>query len=199
MSSDETRPVRKRLSREDRRRQLTAVAWQMVREEGTDALSLGRLSELAGVTKPVVYDHFETRNGLLVALYEEYDARQTAMLEVVLADCPVDLEARAAVIAAAYVDCVMTQGREIPGVSAALAGSPELEALKRGYEDPFLDRCRQALAPFAPGGDIGLAGLRLLVGAAEALSQAAASGEVEPGQAKAELSAGIVAMVRRQG
>ena len=198
MSSEEQARPRKRLSRSERRRQLIAVAWQMIREEGTDALSLGRLAELAGVTKPVVYDHFDTRNGLLVALYEEYDTRQSALLDRLLADCEATLQARSAVIAAAYVDCVMTQGQEMPGVVAALAGSPELEALKRGYEDPFLDKCRQALAPFAPTGDIGVAGLRLLVGAGDALAQAAASAEVEPGLAKEELSAAISAMVLRQ-
>ncbi len=80
MSSNDQARSRKRLSRDDRRRQLLDMAWQLVREEGTDALSLGRLAEQAGVTKPVVYDHFETRNGLLMALYQEYDARQSQML-----------------------------------------------------------------------------------------------------------------------
>ena len=42
------------MSREDRRRQLLSVAWQLVRNEGTDALTLGYLAERAGVTKPVV-------------------------------------------------------------------------------------------------------------------------------------------------
>jgi AcrR family transcriptional regulator len=198
MSSEHKPVARKRLSRDERRRQLLDVAWQLVREEGTDALSLGRLAEQAGVTKPVVYDHFETRTGLLVALYQEYDARQTAMLDQALAGCAADLAGRAWVIAEAYVDCVTTQGREIPGVSAALAGSPEMEALKRGYEGPFMDKCRQALAPFAPQGEIGVAGLWVLVGAADALSLAAASGELGAQAAKQELQATIVAMVLRQ-
>ncbi|WP_409266624.1 TetR/AcrR family transcriptional regulator [Pseudomonas sp. KCJK8521] len=198
MSSDDQGRSRKRLSREERRLQLLDVAWQLVREEGTDALSLGRLAEQAGVTKPVVYDHFETRTGLLVALYQQYDARQSRMLEQALARCDASLASRAGVIAAAYVDCVMSQGLEIPGVSAALAGSPEMEALKRAYEQPFLDKCREALARFSPSGNIGVAGMRLLVGAADALSQAAAAGELEVGQAKAELQAAIVAMVERQ-
>ncbi|KPM68145.1 TetR family transcriptional regulator [Pseudomonas putida] len=198
MSSDDQGRSRKRLSREERRRQLLDVAWQLVREEGTDALSLGRLAEQAGVTKPVVYDHFETRTGLLVALYQQYDARQSRMLEQALACCDASLASRAGVIAEAYVDCVMSQGLEIPGVSAALAGSPEMEALKRAYEQPFLDKCREALAGFSPSGNIGVAGMRLLVGAADALSQAAAAGELEVGQAKAELRAAIVAMVERQ-
>ena len=54
MSSDDQTRSRKRLSRDERRRQLLDVAWQLVRDEGTDALSLGRLAEQAGVTKPVV-------------------------------------------------------------------------------------------------------------------------------------------------
>ncbi|WP_087501220.1 TetR/AcrR family transcriptional regulator [Pseudomonas sp. SID14000] len=198
MSSDDQTRSRKRLSRDERRRQLLDVAWQLVREEGTDALSLGRLAEQAGVTKPVVYDHFETRTGLLVVLYQQYDARQTRMLEQALVRCDASLASRAGVISEAYVDCVMSQGREIPGVSAALAGSPEMEALKRAYEQPFLDKCREALVGFSPSGNIGLAGMRLMVGAADALSQAAAAGELDAGQAKAELQAAIVAMVERQ-
>lgn len=110
MSSDDQAHSRKRLSRDERRRQLLDVAWQLVREEGTDALSLGRLAEQAGVTKPVVYDHFETRTGLLVALYQQYDARQTRMLEQALVRCDASLASRAGVIAEAYVDCVMSGG-----------------------------------------------------------------------------------------
>ncbi|MCO3771117.1 helix-turn-helix transcriptional regulator, partial [Pseudomonas aeruginosa] len=60
---------RRRLSRDERQRQLLEVAWRLVREEGTEALTLGRLAEQAGVTKPVVYDHFGTRARLLAALY----------------------------------------------------------------------------------------------------------------------------------
>lgn len=198
MSSDDPTRTRKRLSRDERRLQLLDVAWQLVRNEGTDALSLGHLAERAGVTKPVVYDHFETRTGLLVALYQQYDARQCQMFEQALTRSDASLASRARVIAEAYVDCVMSQGLEIPGVSAALAGSPEMEALKRAYEQPFMDRCREALAGFSPSGTVGAAGMRLLLGAADALSQAAAAGELEAGQAKAELQAAIVAMVERQ-
>ena len=106
--------TRRRLSREDRQRQLLDVAWRLVREEGTDALTLGHLAEQAGVTKPVVYDHFVTRQGLLAALYGEFDARQTALMEAALADGEPTLAGRAAVIASSYVDCVLAGGREIP-------------------------------------------------------------------------------------
>ena len=79
-SPDDPSP-RRRLSRDERQRQLLEVAWRLVREEGTEALTLGRLAEQAGVTKPVVYDHFGTRARLLAALYQDYDLRQTALME----------------------------------------------------------------------------------------------------------------------
>ncbi len=188
---------RRRLSREERQRQLLDVAWRLVREEGTDALTLGRLSEQAGVTKPVVYDHFGTRPGLLAALYQEFDARQTTLMDSALQASEPALVSRAAVIASSYVDCVLLQGNEIPGVIAALASSPELEKIKREYEVIFMNKCRIALAPFSKTGDIAPAGLRAMLGAAEALSHAAATGEITPAQAQDELFETIVAMVDR--
>lgn len=188
---------RQRLSREDRRRQLLDVAWQLVREEGTEALTLGRLAEQAGVTKPVVYDHFGTRAGLLAALYLEFDQRRTAIMYAALQSCEPTLAGRAWVIASSYVDCVLAQGRELPGVIAALASSPELEKIKRDWEVVFMEKCRAALAPFAGSGKVSVAGLRAMLGAAEALSYAAANGEITATEAQEELAETIVAMVRR--
>lgn len=192
-----TPPPRRRLSRQDRHRQLVDVAWQVVRKEGTEALTLGRLAEQANIAKPVVYGHFGTRSGLLTVLYQDFDTRQTEIMDAAFQAIEPTLEGRASVIASSYVDCVLLQGREIPGVIAALAGSPELEKIKREYQAVFLEKCRIALAPFAGSGTIAPAGLRAMLGAAEALSYAAATGEITAAQAKAELYETIVAMVAR--
>lgn len=189
--------TRRRLSREERYRQLVDAAWRIVREEGTDALTLGRLAERSSIAKPVVYDHFATRSALLAALFQEFDARQTAIMDATLHASEPTLTGKAAAIAASYVDCVLVQGREIPDVTAALAGSPELEKIKRGCQVMFMDKCRMALTPFAGAGTIAPAGLWAMLGAAEALSQAAATGEISETQAKNELSETIVAMVAR--
>ncbi|CAI8800931.1 TetR/AcrR family transcriptional regulator [Pseudomonas sp. IT-P395] len=188
---------RRRLSREDRLRQLLDVGWQIIRAEGTDALTLGYLAEMAGVTKPVVYDHFVTRSGLLAALYRDFDARQTLLMDAAVAQSEPTLTGIAAVIATAYVDCVMLQGNEIPGIIAALASTPELEKIKREYEAIFLEKCRRDLAPHASGGQISQAALRAMLGAAEALSHAAANGEISTQEASDELFATILAMVER--
>lgn len=190
-------PQRQRLTRGDRNRQLLGAARALIRAEGSDALSLGRLAEVAGVTKPVVYDHFGTRAGLLLALYEEFDARQTQLMDEALRQSGATLPQRANVIAASYVACVIEQGRELPGVMAALAGSPELDEVRRDWEARFIDTCRDALAPFTKGGELGSPALRAMRGAAEALSYAAAHGEITAAQAEEELTAVIVSMVER--
>jgi AcrR family transcriptional regulator len=172
------------------------VAWSIVRGEGTDALTLGYLAERAGVTKPVVYDHFGTRTGLLGALYEAYDNRQHARMDEALRASGKSLPAVAKVIATTYLHCVMEMGREMPGVSAALAGSPELDALKKKLEAAFLVKCQTALQPFAKR-PIGPAGMRAMLGTAEAVSFAAAAGELDPADAENEIYDAIVRIARR--
>lgn len=193
---DAGRAIQRRLPKEARQRQLLDVAWSIVRSEGSDALTLGYLAERAGVTRPVVYDHFGTRNGLLAALYQEYDGRQHALLDEALAACARTLPAVAKVIAASYVDCVMTMGREMPGVSAALTGSPELEALKKAHEALFLDKCRHALEPFAKK-PLKPAAMHAILGTAEAVSFAALAGEVDPVDAENEIYDAIGRITRR--
>ncbi len=191
-------PRRQRLSREERKRQLIDTAWRIVQEAGTEALTLGHLSEKAGVTKPVVYDHFGDRNGLLAALYLEFDARQNAKMDEAIAASAPTPEVRAEILADAYVGCVLTQGREIPGVIAALAGSPELDRIRRECEVEFLEKCRQALAPASPSGQVSLPALRAMLGAAEALSAAATTDELTPEDARRELKAVILDLLARQ-
>ncbi len=188
---------RQRLSRDERLRQLLDVAWRIIRKEGTEALTLGHLAEQAGVTKPVVYDHFTTRSGLLTVLYRDFDDRQTVLMDKALAESQPTLPDRARVIASAYVQCVLLQGKEISGISAALAGSPELEKVKRECETALIDKCRGILAPFAGATGITMAGLWGMFGAAEALSRAAAAEDITATQAEDEIQQTIVSMVQR--
>lgn len=188
--------AKKRLPKEARHRQLMDAAWSIVRGEGSDALTLGHLAVCAGVSKPVVYDHFGTRTGLLGELYRDYDARQHARMDTALQACKPSLPAVAKVIAATYVDCVLQMGREMPGVSAALAGSPELDALKKEHEALFLAKCRQALQPFAKK-PLAPAGMRAMLGTAEAVSFAAAAQELDRAEAVDEIYDAIVRITRR--
>jgi AcrR family transcriptional regulator len=197
MTSPTSTPSRRRLPREARTRQLLEASWTLIRDEGTDALTLGRLAEAAGITKPVVYDHFGTRNGLLAALYEDYDIRQTALFDAAVVAAKPNVQDKARVIASAYVDCVLTQGREIQGVLAALSGSPELAAVKRQYQEAFIKKCAGIFAPFAGPEGVSTASLWAMLGAADALSDAAVVGDITEAQAKEELRLTILGMVQR--
>lgn len=188
---------RKRFTKEQRLAQLLDVAWQLVASEGTDALSLGRLAEAAGITKPTVYDHFGTRQGLLAALYRDFDARQNQIIDAAIAASGPTLQQRAEVIASSYIGCCLAEGREIPGVLAALQGSPELAQLKRQCQLGFLDNCQAALAPWVATPSLPKASLWAMLGAADALSQAAMVGDITPSQAQDELRDMVVLLAQR--
>ena len=188
--------ARQRLSRQERYTQLIEVAWQIIREEGTEALTLGHLAERAGITKPVVYDHFTSRSGLFAALYREYDLRSTARMDEQIRQTAPVLEKLATVIADAYIECVLLSGREMPSVIAALSGTPELEQLRQEYATAFTEKCGALFAPFCNGNPLPTSALWAMLGAAEGLSWAVVIGKISAKQAKDELVQAIVTMVR---
>ncbi|MEC5320459.1 TetR/AcrR family transcriptional regulator [Brenneria populi subsp. brevivirga] len=188
---------RRRLTREARYSQLIDTAWKVIHEEGTDALSLGRLAEAAGITKPTVYEHFGSRHGLLTALYQDFDSRHGIMIDDAIAAGKPVLQDKARVIASSYILCVLNEGREIPGVLAALSGSPELAEMRKKCQHAFLEKCRQALAPFLGTKTLSAAALWAMLGAADALASVALSGEVSERQACHELYEIILAMAHR--
>ena len=189
------KPPRKRLSREARRRQLSDVAWQILQTEGSEALTLARVGEAAGVSKPVVYDHFTTRHGLLAALYDDFDRRQTELMEAAMSAAPMQLQQKAEVLAACYVDCVMTEGREIPELISALSTSPELAAVKRHYQLDYIARCQRWFAPFAESRSIPEAGMWGLLGGADAIAGAVARGDVGKPDGEQAITTMVVALV----
>lgn len=188
---------RRRLGREARRQQLLETAWQLMQREGSDALTLARVGEAAGVSKPVVYDHFTTRHGLLAALYDDFDRRQTDLMEAAMMAEPATLQAQAQTLASCYVACVITEGREIPDLLAALSASPELAAIKRHYQCDFIDRCQRWFAPFTGGQAIPEAAMWGLLGAADAISSAVVRGDIRQAEGQQALAAIVLALVAR--
>lgn len=189
------RPVvasRRRLTKEGRHAQLLDAARELIRDEGTDEFTLGRLADRAGVTKPLVYEHFGNRAGVLAELYRAFEARQREMLDAVLDGAESELHAVSRVVAGAYIDCCVAEGRELADVVAALAGSPTLDRLRQEAEDAYLAMCRKALAPFSSSLDA--AGLRAIIGAGDALARAAITGRIDGDRARAALARVMIAM-----
>lgn len=69
MSLSRARTIR--MPREQRRQQLLQVALQTFSEQGFHGASMDHIAESAGVSKPVLYQHFPGKHELYLALVEE--------------------------------------------------------------------------------------------------------------------------------
>ena len=184
----------KKLSKAERRKQLLETAHKIVRDEGTDALTLGYLAERAGVTKPIAYEHFETRAGLLVALYQEIDDRQVASLMQALKRSKPRLRDVARVLAKAHVDCYCTIGPEWHAISAALKGDEKMEKFQQSLIDRYVSIYCDAFAPYTklPKEELRLRCLAV-IGAGDAITNEISRGRTSETVAAATLASLIVA------
>lgn len=73
-----------RMSAEERRSQLLDVTKSIAVRDGFHAVSIEAVAREAGITRPVVYGHFQDLTGLLEALVDRETARSLAQLESVL-------------------------------------------------------------------------------------------------------------------
>jgi AcrR family transcriptional regulator len=187
----------KRMPKAQRRRQLLATAYEIVRSEGTDALTLARLAERAGVTKPIAYEHFGTRAGLLAALYRDYEEQQTRAMHAALAAGGKTLDDVASIVSAAYVDCVLSAGPACDDIAAALSAFEETKDFLQSSRDYNIMELRKAFAPFVKlPRQRGTAILAGILGAADALSRGAATGRLSRAEAVGALSRIMIGALR---
>lgn len=177
MVSDDIAPTKKigprRLSKEERRQQLLDTALQVVREEGADRLTLGHLAVRAGVSKPVVYDHFPTRSILLIDLYKWIDTERIDAFRKAMSAATWGIGDTARMLADAYIRCASNTTDEFHAVGAALAGSEEKVAVFQELLDHCVAMFVSVLKPHAGLQEDELERRCIgLVGAGEALSAA---------------------------
>src|SRR5256885_17006322 len=68
---EEGGPSRRRLSRDERRAQILDAAAGVFAERGYEATSIDEVAEAAGISKPVIYDHFDSKKDLHIALIDK--------------------------------------------------------------------------------------------------------------------------------
>jgi len=186
-----------RLSWDERRDQLLDTAAAIVRSEGADALTLARVAADAGVTKPIAYKHFETRVGLLKALYRRIDDQQIVAARSSLDHNASTLEECAAVLARSYVECVLHIGREFGPVTAALATTPEIDEILRTGRERYAATFLKALRRFVKlPAATGMPLLLGVVGAAETLSREVVASRLDSEAAIAMAARIIIGAVR---
>src|ERR687898_2413131 len=65
-------PARKRLPTEERRALIVEAAGRLFGERGYDGVTLDEVAAAAGVTKPILYRHFDDKRALYLALLERH-------------------------------------------------------------------------------------------------------------------------------
>ncbi|MCD4662171.1 MULTISPECIES: TetR/AcrR family transcriptional regulator [unclassified Agrobacterium] len=163
----------RRLSKGERRRQLLDTALLIVRDEGADRLTLGNLASRAGISKPVAYEHFGTRSGLLIELYRWIDEERVKAFRTAMAAGARSLEETIRLLAEAYIRCAADITDEFHTIGAALTGSEEKAVVFKELLDNSVQMFTAVLMPFdiLPAEELEKRCIGF-VGAGEALSSA---------------------------
>ncbi|MGC5626642.1 TetR/AcrR family transcriptional regulator [Georgenia sp. Z1344] len=177
---------RARLTRAGRRDQLLTTATRIRQEEGADRLTLGRLAERAGVSKPVVYDHFHALEDLQIALYRTLHEQQLDAVRAALTQGEARPGSTIDALAEAYIRCAA----DVDADWRALSGSAQKDAVFQELLDSCVDLFVDVLGPRA---EVPSAELRRrctgLVGAGEALAAACVRGECRTSDGARSLAA----------
>ena len=70
---EEAQPaVRQRLTKDERRERILDAAAQVFADRGYEPATLDEIAEAAGISKPVIYDHFSSKKDLHISLIESH-------------------------------------------------------------------------------------------------------------------------------
>lgn len=96
---------------EQRREQLLDATLAVIVDHGYSGISIEAVARAAGVTRPVVYDHFPNLGMLLRALVEREERCALDQLEHVVPEDPAELEPDALLVAAArtFLEAVVSR------------------------------------------------------------------------------------------
>jgi AcrR family transcriptional regulator len=109
-ATPDTRPRSNRLPRHERRRQLLDAALEVFVSQGYHAAAMDEIAERAGVSKPVLYQHFPGKLELYLALLDEsVDALVETVRDALRSNA--DPKQRVAATFGAYFEYVGGQGQ----------------------------------------------------------------------------------------
>ncbi len=129
-----------RLPRAARREQLLDVTKEIVGERGLHAVSIDGVARRAGISRPVVYEHFADLEGLLRALLEREAARALAQLARFMPAALGEQEVLDALLAAlaGYLEAVRADPVTWRLVLVPTEGAP-------GYLEELIEQGRRAV------------------------------------------------------
>ena len=120
--------TRRRLAPEARRQLIVEAAGRLFGEHGYDGARLDAVAAAAGVTKPVLYRHFEDKRALYLALLERHRADLGSFTGAIPADGP--LEARLRAVLEVWLDYVEAHSYAWRMLFRDTGGGPEVRAFR---------------------------------------------------------------------
>ena len=142
------------MSAAQRREQLLDVAKAIVGDHGFHGISMESVARGAGISRPIVYDHFPTLGDLLVALLERETRRALAQLAAVLPEVGSEDRVGSLVVGLrGYLDAVAADPITWRLVLMPQEGAPEaLHERIRGGRDAVVAALAEVVRPgLAPG------------------------------------------------
>ena len=134
--------TQKRLPPAERRELILESAGRLFGERGYAHTSLDQIAAAAGVTKPILYRHFDSKKALYLALLERHRHDLPRFFERVPADLPFDQRVEA--ILEVWFDYVAEHGYAWRMLFRDSGGDAEIHRFRRGNQD----RAREVLAGF---------------------------------------------------
>jgi AcrR family transcriptional regulator len=132
--------VRPRLGTAERRATIVEAAGRLFGERGYDATTLDDVAAAAGVTKPIVYRHFDSKRDLYLALLRRHrDDLRTFADAIPPAGTP---EERVRAVLEFWLDYVESHVYAWRMIFRDRGGGPEVDAFRREVQD----RARAVLA-----------------------------------------------------
>lgn len=115
-----------RMPRPERRAQLLAAAQEVFVEAGYHGAAMDAIADRAGVSKPVLYQHFPSKKDLYVALLDKHCDAVVALVRAAL-DSTTDNKQRVAAAVSAYFEFFERDGAPFRLVfESDLTGEPEV-------------------------------------------------------------------------
>ncbi|WP_306370023.1 TetR/AcrR family transcriptional regulator [Nocardiopsis sp. CC223A] len=162
-SEQRIRVRRKRMTGEERRRQLLEIGRELFAERGFDATSVEEIAARAGVSKPVVYEHFGGKEGIYAVVVDQEMRTLVGMVsEALTADSARNKIEKAALALLRYVEentvgfRVLTRDSHVASGTGSFAGlindiASQVEYImvdefaERGYDPALAPMYAQAL------------------------------------------------------
>ena len=129
-------PAYTRLQVDERRRQLLDAGARLFAEHAFEEISMRQIAEAAGVSKPLLYHYFPSKNELFIAAVGEAAEELRALIAPTGEGAPIE---QLSASLDAYLGWIEDNGRTWSKLMQSAAGLPEARELVEGFREQTLE------------------------------------------------------------